>query len=118
MTDNDAPFPYTAEQLVDPGKITLTSGNIVKELGVSGYINKYPDYHFEAKVFDIGSKYGIDYGRVSKLRVFFGEDRENEILNYQRGWTVGEGPDSHNTEQKNVLKEILEGFPEVESAKP
>jgi hypothetical protein len=42
-------------------------------------------YKFEAKVFDAGSLYGIDGGRVSKL----GVRKDNKIVvNYDRGWDV------------------------------
>lgn len=43
-------------------------------------------YTFEAVVFDEGSSYGIDEGRVSKLWVWGDEGRRNEIFAYDRGW--------------------------------
>ncbi len=43
------------------------------------------DIHFYAKVFEEGSEYGIDGGKISKLEIRLG----NEILcNYDRGWDV------------------------------
>ena len=42
-------------------------------------------YHYWVKVYDTGSQYGIDGGRVSKLMI----KRNNEIVcNYDRGWDV------------------------------
>ena len=42
-------------------------------------------YHYWAKVYDTGSQYGIDGGRVSKLTI----KRNGEIVaNYDRGWDV------------------------------
>jgi hypothetical protein len=42
-------------------------------------------YKFCAKVFDDGSHYGIDGGRVSKLDVRKGS---KTLINYDRGWDV------------------------------
>ena len=42
-------------------------------------------YHYWAKVYDTGSQYGIDGGRVSKLTI----KRGGEIVaNFDRGWDV------------------------------
>jgi hypothetical protein len=50
---------------------------------VSGKCDKY---HFEAKLFDEGSEYGINGGRVSKL--FIADDDDYTLVNYDRGWDV------------------------------
>ncbi len=51
-----------------------------------GCLRVYGDiYHYWAKVYDEGSEYGIDGGRVSKLML----RRNGEIVcNYDRGWDV------------------------------
>lgn len=42
-------------------------------------------FHYWAKVYDTGSEWGIDGGRVSKLML----KRNGEIVcNYDRGWDV------------------------------
>ena len=48
-------------------------------------------YRYWAKVYDEGSEYGIDGGRVSKLMI----KRDGEsVVNYDRGWDV-EPTDEH-----------------------
>ena len=43
------------------------------------------NYHYWAKVYDEGSEWGIDGGRVSKLMI----KRDGEIVcNYDRGWDI------------------------------
>jgi len=43
------------------------------------------NYHWWAKVYDEGSEYGIDGGRVSKLMI----KQDNRIVvNYDRGWDI------------------------------
>ena len=43
------------------------------------------NYHYWAKVYDTGSEWGIDGGRVSKLML----KRDGEIVcNYDRGWDI------------------------------
>lgn len=60
-------------------------------------------YSFSAKVFEEGSDYGIENGKVSKLSV---SDSKSQILNYDRGWDVK----PKTAEQKKVLKAILKFF--------
>ena len=43
------------------------------------------DYWFEAKLFDVGSHFGIDNGRVSKLHV---RHKGGDVICYDRGWDV------------------------------
>jgi hypothetical protein len=59
---------------------------------VSGRVGKY---YFEAKLFDVGSEFGIKKGRVSKLTIWDKVDKEISgwkdifkgcIVNYDRGW--------------------------------
>ena len=57
---------------------------------------------FEAKVYDTGSKFGIDGGRISKLAVCRTQPH-GEIIAYERGWEVF--PD--NSENKDILDALL-----------
>ena len=50
-------------------------------------------YKYEAKVYDVGSKYGINNGRISKLKVVndIGPNSwtwDNTVINYDRGWDI------------------------------
>ena len=49
-------------------------------------------FRFQAKVFDRGSKFGINQGRVSKLSVW---DGSREIISYDRGWSIEPACDEH-----------------------
>jgi hypothetical protein len=60
-------------------------------------------YRFQAKVYDAGSKCGINNGRVSKLWIF-NEENCRTIVNYDRGWDAEPTDD----EQKEVLQALLE----------
>jgi hypothetical protein len=101
---------YSAADLHDASRVTITEGDIVKDLNIEGHLTQMPEYEFRAKVFDAPSPYGIDGGRVSKLNVFKGDET---IIDYQRGWTEGQEPQHHTPEQQKVLAEIQAGFPEV-----
>ena len=51
------------------------------------------EYKYEAKVYDVGSKYGINNGRISKLKVVndIGPNSwtwDNTVINYDRGWDI------------------------------
>ena len=57
-------------------------------------------YKFTAKMFDEGSVYGIDKGRVSKLDI----RQDNKILvNYDRGWDVK----PKTPEVKQIYKRVM-----------
>jgi hypothetical protein len=43
------------------------------------------NYHYWVKVYETGSKYGIDGGRVSKLTIKRGGET---VANYDRGWDI------------------------------
>ena len=49
-------------------------------IGISGV-----PYHYWAKVYDVGSQYGIDGGRISKLMI---KINGKITANYDRGWDV------------------------------
>ena len=46
---------------------------------------KYTACKYWAKVYETGSEYGIDGGRISKLRITI-DDRT--VCNYERGWDI------------------------------
>lgn len=60
---------------------------------VSGNVGEYV---FEAKLFDYGSEFGINKGRVSKLSIYpHGKTFKDvlkgtggDIINYDRGWDI------------------------------
>jgi len=60
-------------------------------------------YTFCAKVFEEGSDYGINNGKISKLEI----RRENKtVVNYDRGWDVR----PKDAETKAVYKRILKEY--------
>jgi len=81
------------------------NGNIInlyfdsKSNWVSGNVN---GIKFSAKVFDIGSMFGIDNGRVSKLQI------EN-VCNYDRGWDIE--PSEGNVDIYNLVMYALNQIP-------
>lgn len=75
---------------------------------IEGTIN---EYHFQAKVYNEGSKFGIKNGRVSKLEVWDENCRvtgqgAGTIISYDRGWYIR--PSS--PESKEILQALLEYF--------
>ncbi len=88
----------------DPKLITLFNGDPENSFWLEGYISGYPGYAFSAKVFDCGSEFGINNGRISKLTV---SNPQNEIIiNYQRGWDI----EPETAEAKHILEIILQAF--------
>lgn len=67
-------------------------------------------YEFFALVFQIGSKYGINEGRISKLTVRHKLESLTEvsryIINYDRGWDVKPETEEH----KLILDTLVEHF--------
>ena len=62
-------------------------------------------FRFQAKVFDIGSKYGIDGGRVSKLFVWDASIGFSScIISYDRRWELK----PKNDEQQEILRACLD----------
>ena len=47
------------------------------------YLKRDQSFEFEAKLFDVGSEFGIDNGRLSKLPIY---KDQKPLMNYQRGW--------------------------------
>lgn len=63
---------------------------------------------FESKLFDDGSTFGINNGRVSKLHISK-NNRGRCIVNYDRGWDVE--PTEENRKYFNAVMELLENAP-------
>lgn len=90
--------------LINWDAVTVTHGDPKTDLGLSGLVNAHPQYLFQAKVFDRGSRFGIENGRVSKLEV---SHSNATVMRYSRGWDTW----PRSQEQFEVLQAILEGFP-------
>jgi hypothetical protein len=74
---------------------------VVKRIKEGWTYGTVGDCMFEAKVFDAGSKYGIDGGKVSKL--YIRSASKGEICNYDRGWDVKPTPEN-KAEYDAVMK--------------
>jgi len=61
-------------------------------------------YRVECKVFSVGSKWGIDGGKISKLCIRDGAGRW--VVNYDRGWDVK--PDGDDVIQ--VYNEVIRRY--------
>jgi hypothetical protein len=96
-----------SDELVNSERVTIVKGDPVRDFWLDGTVNRYPDYSFKAKVYDVGSIFGIGEGRISKLRVL---RKGREVMSYDRDWD--EVPKSRR--DLKALKEILAGFPERE----
>ena len=59
-------------------------------------------YQFQAKVYDEGSMFGIDAGRVSKLCVCR-EESHHTVFNYDRGYDVN----PETAEEREIVKAII-----------
>lgn len=80
---------------------------------VSGLVND-GDFYFESKLFDEGSVFGIDNGRVSKLTISIGnrwKGFDNCIINYDRGWDIE--PEGEDVEVYEAVLEFLENAPKT-----
>lgn len=64
-------------------------------------------YKFQAKVYEVGSEYGIEGGRVSKLHIK--DSTGKTIINYDRGWDIKPKTAAH----KKIVKKILDLYPET-----
>ena len=67
-------------------------------------------YEFFALVFQVGSKYGINEGRISKLAVRHKLESLTEvsryIINYDRGWDIEPATEEHRL----ILDTLVEYF--------
>lgn len=68
-------------------------------------------YQFEAKLFDEGSCFGINNGRVSKLHIWpkGGYMFAPGTINYDRGWDIK--PNCKNRIVYNAIMDLLENAP-------
>lgn len=87
-----------------------------KDLWVVGKIGKCG---FNAKVYDIGSKFGINGGRVSKLAIWDDKVRQPGraffstcFVNYDRGWDI-EPETQEEKETYTKLLDYLEKLPPI-----
>ena len=63
------------------------------EMGRDGWMRGTTDGHaWIAKVYDEGSTWGINEGRVSKLTVYATDRKSAEIYNYDRGLDFDNAP--------------------------
>ena len=53
-----------SDELVNSERVTIVKGDPVRDFWLDGTVNRYPDYSFKAKVYDIGSIFGIGEGRI------------------------------------------------------
>lgn len=75
-------------------------------------------YRFRAKVYDTGSKYGIENGRISKLEVWEEYNRKpgqgiGDIISYERGWDKRPATSEH----KEILNALLRYFKDFPTSK-
>jgi len=93
------------DPFVDKTKVTITRGDPRSTSpALDGIVKEHPGYTFQSKIFDVGSKFGINGGRVSKVTV---KKDGKEVFRYDRIWIVK----PKNKEQKAVLKQIMKAFP-------
>ena len=63
-------------------------------------------YFCEFKVYEIGSQFGIDGGRISKLWIKRNGLKEVVVCNYDRGWDIR----PINEEAKTVFQMIIDKY--------
>lgn len=64
-------------------------------------------FTFEAKLFDDGSEFGINEGRVSKLEIV---DQFGGVqVRYDRGWDIE--PEAHVKKEFDAIMQLLENSP-------
>lgn len=81
---------------------------------VSAVIND-GEYTISSKLFDEGSVFGIDEGRVSKLMIrdaSINDFWNSCIVNYDRGWDIKPSTDEHNAIFEAVM-DFLENAPKT-----
>lgn len=87
------------EKLAASKEIDITKGDPEKDLWIHGRITTMEGYRFAAKVHELPSSNGIDYGHISKLQVWK-DDRT--VAAYDRGWD--QKPD---TEEQKIAVEMI-----------
>lgn len=68
---------------------------------------KADGYLFHAKLFDVGSPFGINNGRVSKLSI--AKDGCPMVVNYDRGWDIK--PTKEVRPYYRAIMKLLENSP-------
>lgn len=68
-------------------------------------------FKWEAKIYNEGSEYGINNGRVSKL---FVKNGESYVITYDRGWDIEPETDELKEWLKDFLKYVDENIEEYE----
>jgi hypothetical protein len=79
-------------------RVLITKDDRLNSNWVQGSITG--GYKFEAKMYDEGSVYGINKGRVSKLGISKGG---RTLVNYDRGWDIK----SQTPEVKAICESVL-----------
>ena len=93
---DDVDTTSVVECVHDKTKVAIKRGRgVLPYPWVEGTIVGFENYTFQAKIFDVGSKYGIGNGRISKLAV---KKWSLEVMCYSRGW----GSKPRTEEQKKV----------------
>jgi hypothetical protein len=69
---------------------------------------------YSAKVYEVGSAFGINGGKISKLSIYKdplkeGYTVDNLILNYDRGWDIE--PDPRDELERKALEYVLDLYP-------
>jgi hypothetical protein len=88
--------------------ITITRRKDGWVSGTYEVIGCFDKCKYEAKVYDSGSKYGINGGRVSKMCVWrekkkAGNIQKTELLNYDRGWDI----QANSEDEKKMFSVVL-----------
>ena len=65
-------------------------------------------YTFSAKLFDTGSSFGIDGGRVSKLSI---QTKTKMLVNYDRGWDIKPTAGSLGNQALKAVLKLCENSP-------
>lgn len=90
----------TAKDQTQPTKSYQISN--VEFLGGNWISGKVRSFRFQAKVYQEGSKFGINGGNVSKLTVR--PEDAPMIINYDRGWDIR----PKNAEEEKIIDAILD----------
>ncbi len=106
----DNPMNSSSEhkKYYDESLILILFGNPEKSFWLRGFLIDFQGYEFEAKVYDLGSEFGIEEGRISKLAVFNASGET--VIHYDRGWNIMPGS---STEQE-VLDTLVKAFRSLE----
>jgi predicted RNA methylase len=112
-SDRQPPCPRESAYPVDLTKVVISNGDLLRGNWVEGHLRSDPSYCFEVEVYPMGSRFGIDGGRISMLRLRFIGTRpdDTEEVWYERGWE-GDPPERHHA----AIKAICRAFPEPTEA--